>query len=95
MINISVSAKIQSLARSRKCLCCISGTSGKARSSLSIVAFLGTKRAQNVIFHWKHRKNENRPSAEQFPKTSLAFCDRMNTARAYASSGKFSLTNCQ
>jgi len=68
---------------------------GKGKIVSFIVAFLGTKRAQNVIFHWNYTKNENRPLAEQFPKTSLAFCDRMNTARAYASSGKFSLTNCQ
>lgn len=60
--------------------CCFSGHQEGTKHHISLEA---------------HKKNENRPSAKQFPKTSLAFCDRMNTARAYASSGKFSLTNCQ
>ena len=73
MIDISVSAKIQSLARSRKCLCCISGTSEKARSFLSIIAFLGTKRAQNIIFHWKHTKKREPPFSRTVPENVFGF----------------------
>ncbi len=51
----------------------------------------GTKRHISLEAH----KKREPPFIRTVPVNVSDFCDRMNTARAYASSGKFFLTNCQ
>lgn len=46
---------------------------GKGKIVSFIVAFLCTKRAQNVIFHWKHTKKREPPFSRTVPENVFGF----------------------